>query len=77
VFIRAPWIESHGEQVELLAEIEGHPIAAREHNILAVAFHPELTDDLRLHALFLALVDDRDQMPAHGGRRPARGRSKA
>lgn len=60
VFIRAPWIDSAGTEVELLAELDGHAVAARERNLLAVAFHPELTDDLRLHALFLALVDGAD-----------------
>jgi len=39
----------------VLAEIDGHPVVARQGNLLAAAFHPELTDDLRLHALFLAL----------------------
>ena len=55
VFIRAPWIERAGEGVQVLAEIDGHPVVARQGNLLAAAFHPELTDDLRLHALFLAL----------------------
>jgi 5'-phosphate synthase pdxT subunit len=50
VFIRAPWIESHGEAVEVLAELDGHPVAVRQSNVLAVAFHPELTDDRRVHA---------------------------
>jgi pyridoxal 5'-phosphate synthase pdxT subunit len=54
VFIRAPWIESHGEGVELLAELEGRAVVARQRNVLVAAFHPELTDDLRMHALFLA-----------------------
>jgi pyridoxal 5'-phosphate synthase pdxT subunit len=49
VFIRAPWIEEHGDGVEVLAEVDGHPVAVREGNILAVAFHPELTDDRRVH----------------------------
>jgi 5'-phosphate synthase pdxT subunit len=69
VFIRAPWIQSHGEEVELLAEVEGHVVVARERNLLAVAFHPELTDDLRLHALFLALVDGRDEISKTGAAR--------
>jgi pyridoxal 5'-phosphate synthase pdxT subunit len=55
VFIRAPWIEEAGEGVEVLAEVDGHPVVARERNVLVAAFHPELTDDLRLHALFLAM----------------------
>jgi pyridoxal 5'-phosphate synthase pdxT subunit len=54
VFIRAPWIEEHGPEVEVLAEVDGHPVAAREGRLLAVAFHPELTDDPRVHELFLA-----------------------
>jgi pyridoxal 5'-phosphate synthase pdxT subunit len=49
VFIRAPWVEEAGEGVEVLAEVDGHPVAVRQGNILAVAFHPELTEDLRLH----------------------------
>ncbi|HEU0025142.1 MAG TPA: pyridoxal 5'-phosphate synthase glutaminase subunit PdxT [Thermoleophilaceae bacterium] len=49
VFIRAPWIESHGDGVEVLAELDGHAVAVRQSNILAVAFHPELTDDRRVH----------------------------
>ncbi len=49
VFIRAPWVEEAGEGVDILAEVDGHPVAVRQDNILAVAFHPELTDDLRVH----------------------------
>src|SRR3954470_2605264 len=49
VFIRAPWIEEVGEDVEVLAEVDGHPVAVRQGNVLAVAFHPELTGDERLH----------------------------
>lgn len=49
VFIRAPWVDDHGDGVEVLAEVEGHPVAVRQGNILAVAFHPELTDDRRVH----------------------------
>jgi 5'-phosphate synthase pdxT subunit len=56
VFIRAPWIEHAGEEVEVLAEIDGHPVVAREGKMLVTSFHPELTDDLRMHALFLALA---------------------
>jgi 5'-phosphate synthase pdxT subunit len=50
VFIRAPWVEDTGEGVEVLAEMEGHPVAVRQGNIVAVAFHPELTADPRVHA---------------------------
>jgi pyridoxal 5'-phosphate synthase pdxT subunit len=60
VFIRAPWIETAGEEVDVLAELEGHPVVARERNMLVAAFHPELTDDLRLHAYFLAIATDRE-----------------
>jgi pyridoxal 5'-phosphate synthase pdxT subunit len=60
VFIRAPWIERAGAGVEVLAEVDGHPVVARERNMLVAAFHPELTDDLRLHALFLALGSGQD-----------------
>jgi pyridoxal 5'-phosphate synthase pdxT subunit len=56
VFIRAPWVEEWGEHVEVLAEIEGHPVAVRQGNILAVAFHPELTDDERIHAWLVERV---------------------
>jgi 5'-phosphate synthase pdxT subunit len=49
VFIRAPWVEEAGEGVEILAEVEGHPVAVRQGNIMAVAFHPELTDDAHVH----------------------------
>ena len=53
VFIRAPWIDEHGDAVEVLAEVDGHPVAVRQANILAVAFHPELTDERRLHRWLL------------------------
>jgi 5'-phosphate synthase pdxT subunit len=49
VFIRAPWVEYVGEGVEVLAEVDGHPVAVRQGNVLAVAFHPELSSDLSLH----------------------------
>ena len=49
VFIRAPWVERHGDEVEVLAEVDGHPVAVRQGNVMAVAFHPELTDEVRLH----------------------------
>lgn len=56
VFIRAPWIERWGEGVEVLAVHDGHPVAIRDGCVLASAFHPELTDDSRFHALFMAMV---------------------
>jgi len=49
VFIRAPWVEDVGDGVEVLAEVDGHPVAVRQGNVLAVAFHPELSSDLSLH----------------------------
>jgi len=49
VFIRAPWVEDVGKQVEVLAEVDGHPVAVRQGSVLAVAFHPELSEDLTLH----------------------------
>jgi 5'-phosphate synthase pdxT subunit len=59
VFIRAPWIAEHGPGVEILGEVDGHPIAAREADLLAVAFHSELGADDRLHRLFLQRVEAR------------------
>jgi pyridoxal 5'-phosphate synthase pdxT subunit len=56
VFIRAPWIERHGGDVEVLASYDGHPVVVRQGPLLACAFHPELTDDSRLHALFMAMA---------------------
>jgi 5'-phosphate synthase pdxT subunit len=56
VFIRAPWIERHGPGVEVLASYEGHPVAVRAGTVLASAFHPELTDDPRFHAIFMAMT---------------------
>ena len=61
VFIRAPIIEEVGPDVEVLARLaDGTPVAARERRLLATAFHPELTPDMRLHRLFLdRLVTER------------------
>jgi 5'-phosphate synthase pdxT subunit len=56
VFIRAPWIEETGPGVEVLAEVDGHAVLARDGRILVAAFHPELTDDTRIHELFLTQV---------------------
>jgi pyridoxal 5'-phosphate synthase pdxT subunit len=53
VFIRAPWVDEVGAGVEVLAEVDGHPVAVRQGNILAVSFHPELTDERRLHRWLL------------------------
>jgi 5'-phosphate synthase pdxT subunit len=56
VFIRAPWVEEIGPDVEVLAAVEGRPVLARDGRYLVAAFHPELTDDTRLHERFLDLV---------------------
>jgi 5'-phosphate synthase pdxT subunit len=56
VFIRAPWVERCGPEVEVLASYGGHPVAIREGSVLACAFHPELTDDPRFHAIFMAMT---------------------
>ena len=53
VFIRAPWAEVCGEDVEVLAAVDGHPVAVRQGNVLAISFHPELAGETRLHELFL------------------------
>lgn len=56
VFIRAPWVESVGASVEVLAVHEGHTVAVRQGNVLATSFHPELTGDHRVHELFVSMV---------------------
>ncbi|MGY1434415.1 pyridoxal 5'-phosphate synthase glutaminase subunit PdxT [Streptomyces reniochalinae] len=56
VFIRAPWVESTGAATRTLASYEGHPVAVRQGHLLATAFHPELTGDHRVHALFTRMV---------------------
>lgn len=59
VFIRAPWVEDPGVNVEVLAEVDGHPVAVRQGEVTAVAFHPELTDDARLHRWLVDAVGAR------------------
>jgi 5'-phosphate synthase pdxT subunit len=56
IFIRAPWIAEHGPDVEILGDVEGHPVAARQGGMLAVSFHAELGTDDRLHRMFLELA---------------------
>lgn len=56
VFIRAPWVESVGAEAEIIAEHGGHIVAVRQKNALATSFHPELTGDHRVHALFVDMV---------------------
>jgi 5'-phosphate synthase pdxT subunit len=58
VFIRAPWVDDVGDAVEVLAAVDGRPVLAREGRFLVAAFHPELTDDTRLHELFLDSVTE-------------------
>jgi 5'-phosphate synthase pdxT subunit len=53
VFIRAPWLKEYGDDVEILAEVEGHPVAARQDNMLVISFHPEIAGEPRVHELFL------------------------
>jgi pyridoxal 5'-phosphate synthase pdxT subunit len=65
VFIRAPWVEEHGEGVEVLAEVDGRPVAVRQGNVLAVAFHPEVADDDRLHSWLVELVRARTDQVEH------------
>lgn len=56
VFIRAPWVERTGPDVTVLAGVGGHPVAVRQGNVLATSFHPEVSGDDRLHALFLEIA---------------------
>ena len=57
VFIRAPYIESVGENIEVLSTVDGNIVAAQEGNMLVTSFHPELTEDLRVHKYFINIVD--------------------
>ncbi|MBC7081522.1 MAG: pyridoxal 5'-phosphate synthase glutaminase subunit PdxT [Thermoplasmatales archaeon] len=57
IFIRAPLIERAGEKVEVLAKFDDKIVMAREKNILALSFHPELTEDTRIHEYFLKMAD--------------------
>ncbi len=56
IFIRAPRINSAGENVEIICSYEGEPVMAKENNILVCAFHPELTDDISIHKYFIDMV---------------------
>jgi 5'-phosphate synthase pdxT subunit len=53
VFIRAPWLRELSDAVSVLARVDGHPVAVRQGNLIAVAFHPELAGETRLHELLL------------------------
>jgi 5'-phosphate synthase pdxT subunit len=56
VFIRAPWVDIAGDDVEVLASVDGHPVAVRQGNLLVISFHPEIAGETRLHELFLQQV---------------------
>ena len=58
-FIRAPYIKEASEEVEVLSEVDGHIVAARQGSQLVTAFHPELDDDMRVHEYFLKMVKSR------------------
>ena len=64
VFIRAPQIERVGEGVDIVAELDGRPVAASQGQVLVTAFHPELTDDRRLHRRFAAMLAGREEAVA-------------
>jgi 5'-phosphate synthase pdxT subunit len=68
VFIRAPRIASRGSEVEVLASVDEHPVAVRQGRVMLCSFHPELTDDSRVHALLMALAtaarDERGEQAA-------------
>jgi pyridoxal 5'-phosphate synthase pdxT subunit len=67
VFIRAPRIAEAGPEVEVLAALDGEPVLVRHGRFLAATFHPELTDDTRVHERFLELVGKHSKEPLHVG----------
>ncbi len=64
VFIRAPRIRDAGADVEVLGELDGEPVLVREGRLLLASFHPELTDDPRVHELFLSMVREEQRVGA-------------
>jgi len=64
VFIRAPWVEEMGEGVEVLAEVRDHPVAVKQGTVTVISFHPELTDDDRIHAWFARTCSGRSHSEA-------------
>ncbi len=64
IFIRAPWIERCGPGVQLLAQRDGHGVMVRQGNVLATSFHPELTDDRRVHRYFLGMLSKQGKKTA-------------
>jgi len=59
VFIRAPWVEKVGGEVEVLASVQGHPVMVRQDNIIGTSFHPELTEDDRIHQMLIEMISRR------------------
>ena len=64
VFIRAPRIRDAGAEVEVLGELDGEPVLVRDGRLLLASFHPELTDDLRVHELFVQMVEEASRVRA-------------
>ena len=71
VFIRAPWVDEAGEGVEVLAEVDGHPVAVRQGNLVAIAFHPEIAGETRFHAELIERARAPAADPGEAGRVPA------
>ena len=59
VFIRAPWVAKVGTGVEILAAVDDHPVMVRQQHIIGTSFHPELTDDPRIHRMLLEMIPGR------------------
>ena len=66
IFIRAPWASEVGDDVDVLAEIDGHPVAIRQGNVLAVSFHPELNGETRLHQWLLRQIERQQSTTRNG-----------
>jgi 5'-phosphate synthase pdxT subunit len=64
VFIRAPRVRTMGADVEVLGELDGEPVLLRDGRLLLASFHPELTDDVRVHGLFLEMVEEASRVGA-------------
>ncbi|AEH09917.1 MULTISPECIES: pyridoxal 5'-phosphate synthase glutaminase subunit PdxT [Frankiaceae] len=73
VFIRAPWVEKIGDEVEVLGRVSDRIVAVRQAGVLATAFHPELTGDGRIHELFVGMVEDVRGMRAVRGTQGVQG----
>lgn len=61
IFIRAPWVESVGDDVQVLGKVAGHPVAVRSERVLVTSFHPEISGDTRVHELFVRMVQEASQ----------------